>query len=388
MISRTVEAQLRASYERRRLMAKPGGSAAGRSNTAMAEQGWSLPGTAERIRMKKPQRPGDWRPCVASIPNGESPVPENQSPGEPTAAGALASRPEETQPSRPPEGLAAAASAHHDDRPRSRRLPKKILRPVILAALGGVLFIVALILYPSPSESPTPSYVTIETTSTVSVGIIGYQVSQVTPSIAKVVIEIILPTGVTYPPGEAPVLKLSLYLPPGTAFRTCPSDFCTLLGGNYYQWAETLDFSSETPGGGTSSGEAIATFFVRAHSFGYGTDGINASAAIPQVFYQGPGSPALEVAYFNATSADSYDWSAFPAEEVNANLAFWDEPLTSGVAPGRVAVGIDHASETRANNETFIAGALIGLAGGALLSAVQEALHANDNSAPENSPAA
>ena len=321
---------------------------------------------------------------MASIPNGESQVPKNQSPGEPTATGALASRPEESQPSQPPVSPVAAASAH---RPRSRRPPKKILRPIILTVLSGVLFLVALILYPSPSESPTPSYATIETTSTLSIGIIGYQVSQVTPSIAKVVIEIILPTGVTYPPGKAPVLKLSLYLPPGTAFRTCPSDFCTLLGGNYYQWAETLNFNSGISGGGTSPGEAIAAFFVRAHSFGYGTDGINASAAIPQVFYQGPGSPALEVAYFNATSADSYDWSAFPTEEVSGNLAFWDEPLTSGVAPGRVAVGIDHAGETRANNETFFAGALIGLAGGALLSAVQEALHANDDSVPENGPA-
>jgi len=61
------------------------------------------------------------------------------------------------------------------------------LRPIILAVLGGVLFLVALILYPSLSESPTPSYATIETTSTVSIGIMGYQVSQVTPSIAKVV---------------------------------------------------------------------------------------------------------------------------------------------------------------------------------------------------------
>jgi hypothetical protein len=229
--------------------------------------------------------------------------------------------------------------------------------------------------------------VTIETTSTVSIGIIGYQVSQVTPSIAKVVIEIMLPTGVTHLPGQAPVLELSLTLPPGTAFRTCPSDFCTLLGGNYYQWAEPLNFNSEIPEGGTSTGEAIAAFFVRAHSFGYATDGINASAAIPQVFYRGPGSPALEAAYFNATSANSYDWSAFPTEEVNSNLAYWDEPLTSGVAPGRVAVGIDHASETKASNETFFAGALLGLAGGALLSAVQEALHANDDNVPKNSPA-
>ena len=162
---------------------KTGGSAVGRIRR-LQRQGWLLPGTAERIRMKKPRRPGDWRRCMESIPNGESQVAKNQSPGEPTVTGALASSPEESQPSRPPASPAAAASAH---RPRSRRLPKKILRPIILAVLGGVLFLVALILYPSLSESPTHSYATIETTSTVSIGIIGYQVSQVTPSIAKVV---------------------------------------------------------------------------------------------------------------------------------------------------------------------------------------------------------
>ena len=52
--------------------------------------------------------------------------------------------------------------------------------------------------------------------------------------------------------------------------------------------------------------------------------------------------------------------------------------MTGGRIPGRAAVGINHAEQTTDDNKTFVAGALIGLAGGALLSAVQEALHAND----------
>jgi hypothetical protein len=120
------------------------------------------------------------------------------------------------------------------------------------------------------------------------------------------------------------------------------------------------------------------TFLIRAHDFGYVSDGINASAAIPAVTYLGQGSPLLETAYYDATAVTSYDWSALQPEFENGTTALWDEPLVSGATQGRIAVGIDHANETKDNDKTFIAGALIGLAGGALLSAVQEALHAND----------
>ena len=51
--------------------------------------------------------------------------------------------------------------------------------------------------------------------------------------------------------------------------------------------------------------------------------------------------------------------------------------INSGHIPDVVATGINHASEARDNDLTFLAGALVGVAGGALLSAIQEALHAN-----------
>ena len=82
----------------------------------------------------------------------------------------------------------------------------------------------------------------------------------------------------------------------------------------------------------------------------------------------------------------SYDWSSFPTSAINNSDAAWTIATTSSVSgrqavastPGRVAVGINHARQASDNDKTFVAGALLGLAGGAILSAVQEALHARD----------
>jgi hypothetical protein len=98
---------------------------------------------------------------------------------------------------------------------------------------------------------------------------------------------------------------------------------------------------------------------------------------LPQVQYKGPGSPQFSVGYY-IPSASSYDWSSFPALYANDIRAVWLEQLTNGQAFGRVAVGINYTNQQRDSLYTFIAGALVGIGGAALLSSVQEALHAND----------
>jgi hypothetical protein len=260
------------------------------------------------------------------------------------------------------------------EKSRSRR--KKILTPIVLALIGGTLILVAIALYPSSNEPSVPSYATIGMSSSFKIGKIEYYVSQVSPSVTEVFVRIVQPIGVRPPPAKASTHSIALFLPPGIAFRTCPEGFCFRQRNQYY-WKEELKFRPVSSGMPSSTGMAFANFFVRAHGFGYASNDVTALAAIPQVFYDGPGSPTLTTAYENASSASSYDWSAFPTESINGTEAVWDEPVASGGAQGRVAVGINHANQTKDNNMTFLAGALIGLAGGALLSAVQEALHAN-----------
>jgi hypothetical protein len=83
-------------------------------------------------------------------------------------------------------------------------------------------------------------------------------------------------------------------------------------------------------------------------------------------------------AQYNISSASSYDWSAFPTLFANSTYAMWDEQVPASMADGKAAIGVDHANQAKDANMTFIAGALLGLAGAAFLVAIQETLHAND----------
>jgi hypothetical protein len=142
--------------------------------------------------------------------------------------------------------------------------------------------------------------------------------------------------------------------------------------------SKTLDFNS-----GFFDTTATVVFPLTAHSFGSDTNGVTAYAALPHVSYQlttssrGPEPPILYSEY-QITSPNSYDWSTFPPESRGSSSATWEEFLTSttnGEVAGRVVPGIDHGRQSSDANWTFIAGALLGLAGGAILSAVQELLH-------------
>jgi hypothetical protein len=274
---------------------------------------------------------------------------------------------------------AAADSARHDDA-RRRWRSKKFSKPLILAGIGVVFLLGALWLYSSPAELPAPSFATIQLKSSFSISGIRYDVSQPSPSIAKITIYVELPGNVVRTPAKAPAADLWLEVPPGITFETCPPDACRFdPNDKEYTWLQTLDFKYEDPD--DNSGEAIATFSVKAHSFGYAYNDINASAAIPRVVFLGPGAvqPVLYTEY-DVAAANSYQWSTLQPQLINANEVRWDEPVTSA-AQGIVAVGVNDANQTRDNTETFISGALIGLAGGALLAAIQEFLHRNDDAA-------
>jgi len=262
----------------------------------------------------------------------------------------------------------------------SRRPWKKILTPIVLALIGGGLVLWAVVLYRSPSEPSATPFATLEVKSLSEVGKIAYRVTPESPSITRISAEIQLTFGTRGRPAKFSDQYIIVYLPPGVTFQTCPQGYCTFLRQrNQYESYLPLKFKTVTSGLPKPTEEAVADFFVRADGFGYSFNAITALAAIPQVFYEGPGlQPTLTTAYDNAPDASSYDWSAFPPEASNSIGAVWDEPVVSGATQGRVAVGINHANQEKENKETFIAGALLGLAGGAFVAAAQEALHPKD----------
>jgi hypothetical protein len=252
-------------------------------------------------------------------------------------------------------------------RPLRRR---KVLVPAVLAALGLVLLLVAIGLYPSQGQPPGPPYSFLKVITSFPVAIIEDSPVQLTPTTAEIKVTLRLPLGTQAPPPGSPPARVVVAPPDDVRFVTCPSGCQRASSGSGETWTRLLEFRP-----GQDGGQATAVFPVRARSLGVAANGLTAAAALPDVRYQGPGTPAL-VSSFVIPSGSSYDWSSNPqVAAIPAGVVF-QEDITGGVAAGRDAVGINHAAQADQGNRTFVAGVLLGLAGGALLGAVQEALHA------------
>ena len=273
-----------------------------------------------------------------------------------------------------PEGPAPGA---HDN-PRSaagagkRWWRKPVFRPIVLGAIGLVLLLISFLLYPRTTELPSPAFPRLALSAPFTVAFIDYSVVQVSPAVAEMKISVVLPTGTPGPPADASPAVLSVAPPLGTGFRDCHPPACGVRGTGVTSasiWAERLTFRPVN-----ATGTATADFFVNARSFGETSNGVDAAAAIPEVIYEGQGNPILLTAY-RLRSASSYDWSSLPAAAVTGTVAAWQQDLASGDTAGRTAVGVDHAAQTGDDIKIFVAGALLGIAGGAIVAAVQEAMH-------------
>jgi hypothetical protein len=280
----------------------------------------------------------------------------------PKSLAAKDSVPESPDESRPSE------SATH-----SRSRLRKILTPLILSILGLVLLAVAAVLYPRSTEISAPAYPQVVVFTKFGITSINYRIAQVSPATAEIFITADRP--LPGPRASTQPANVTVNLPPGITFRNCTCDLGVF--GSYAIGPLTFNHL----------GDASVAFFVKASSFGVTFNGVNAYAAIPEISYSGPGQPEFYIQY-GIPSADSYDWSAFPTAFITNSLVIWKETLSSvspsGLVtatdgtPGRVAVGINHGGESSDDNKTFLAGILAGLAGAAILSAIQEALHALD----------
>jgi hypothetical protein len=175
-----------------------------------------------------------------------------------------------------------------------------------------------------------------------------------------------LPVGTPAPPTNAQAASLGVLLPPGITFHDCPTNCYN--GPPQAFSPRILAFRA---------GQASADFFVNAPNFGTAFNGTDAAAAMPEVDYHGPGAPKMNV-FYNIPSAGSYDWSSFPAVSASNGTAFWKVDLSNGDTAARVAFGINAGAQANHGTKVFIAGAIFGLAGAGILSAIQELLHIRD----------
>jgi hypothetical protein len=274
-----------------------------------------------------------------------------------------------------------AASPSAATRPtRSRR--KKILVPVVLAVIGLGLFAAGWLMYPRRAEPPIPSSDSLEINGVGStrasagyvdshMGIIYYTVQQLHPDIARLIIDVIL-NGASVPHGAQ--VAIQLYRPALTVLRCSPG--CVPGNGSASALARF----------GSLSLTATFNFVVKAHSYGVVANGATATAAFPQVIFTGTQQATMFLYYYGIPAANTYDWSANPPLHISKSLTEWDEtlapsppgaqlPRSGEITNGRVATGIDHAAQQQDSNFTLAAGILFGIGGGALVAAVQEALH-------------
>jgi hypothetical protein len=269
------------------------------------------------------------------------------------------------------------------DAKRVRRPRKKIVIPVVFAVVGVILTIAAVGLYflSTPGQLNAPSYATVELKSSFPIAELRYEVSpdKISSAVTDIRVFAQLPNNVLDTPAKATAAMLYLQLPSGVSFTTCPAGCSIDKNAGAYVWSVPLNFSDENTT--SDSGVATASFAVRAVGFGYAANGSDAAAAIPQAAYLGPGSSTLELytGYANVGAPDAYDWSGLPPQQANDDEIVWAEGVPAGGVPGVIDAGVNDTAQTQDGYKIFIAGALIGLAGGALLAALQEALHANDD---------
>jgi hypothetical protein len=288
---------------------------------------------------------------MSEVHNPQSPLPADREPGD---------LDHENRPNDPAADPPHSSGEHK--RPRWRRF----WTPIALTILGLGLFAFALFLYPSePTEAPTPAYSRLGLAATFPINDIVYDVYQISPVVAKIQVTAFTSENTLRLPAAKRNAVLIFSPPPGINFRNCSSPGCT-ESAPYAQWSVRLTFNA--------SDSASADFFVKASSFGVAGNGLTASAAIPDVILQDPKTSVL-LAGYEISNASSYDWSAFPTNRVGKSYALWQEALADGDTPGRAAVGINYARQSSDSNKTFFAGALLGLAGAAILSAVQETLN-------------
>lgn len=315
---------------------------------------------------------------MPGISSRGDPASESAQPGDgaETQAGSPPSVPQ-SRKAQPRPGPPADAG---NGQPGNRLFRKKVVTPIVLAFTGVALGLIAYAVYPSRTQLPVPTYTTLHLTSDVTIDTLTYRVYQVHPSTAEVKVSVLVSPNTALPaPGSQPP-SLTVFLPIG---MTCPQSPCFRQKGGNNGWYQVLTFHrsigpGSLPNESSAGIYAFADFTVKAKVFGVTSDGATASAAIPKLHYTGPGSPTL-ITQYQIPSANKYDWSTFPPAFSSSSEAQWLEQMNGNSVLFDVdAAGTNHIAETRDSDLTFLAGVLLGVGGGALVAAGQEALHIKD----------
>jgi hypothetical protein len=178
---------------------------------------------------------------------------------------------------------------------------------------------------------------------------------------------------------------VALSLPRGVKIPACSEQFCHHpLGGDTLVFL-TLNFSStgtlppyfSSPEGPKRAARVTQSF--NAQQFAWDANGVSAVVQLPSVHLRnersrgGSDAPLVLVTYYLRPAG--YDWTGGPRPTLtHTDSVSWVQALPALTNPVLVSA-TNPAAQQHAAFMTFFAGALVGVAGGGLIGAVQEAIH-------------
>jgi hypothetical protein len=302
----------------------------------------------------------DTREPDGTVPADEGQVPHRSSSDSREPDGTVPA--DEAETASPDVRMLARALAEALADKERKPLWRRILLPLSLGAFVVVPLLLTICIYPRPPGSlDNLGPVKLKITTTATVTLVEYVV---TNSDVEVIVYA-KPTG----PKRASPSEAVIRIAPGWVDPTWPTTLMTGLPAT-----APASFAPSPPAlsWDKSPGPFVASahFDMGPNERGLAYNGLNAVVAIPEVVIPGPReNPELHVSY-DIPSDASYDWSPGPPQ----TAAEWSSHLTRADTPGQMFFGTDHGREDSDNLHIFLAGALIALAGAAILAALQEGL--------------
>jgi hypothetical protein len=302
----------------------------------------------------------------------------------------------------------AASQPTVDEGPIGKFYFKRYRGTWILLSLFVIVISLAFLIYPRRSAIYRPQPFVVQVQADVPVTDIGVSVVKQAPKQFNlgVVVDTVSPDR----QGSVSV-TVDATLPSPVTRQSCAAPHCSassisnivasedfFAGEAYYVKDDVTATKFTTTADGHADWRSIANLVVDAPAFAWDENGLDVEAQLPEVQLSDPheslNGPNVAIAYYLPSG---FDWTGGPSP-VYANTFHMPGAY---LAPGGAMVwvqsvkdlpnpipasGTDNSAAALDSTRTFISGALLGIAGGALVGAIQETTHKKRRLGPRNGP--
>lgn len=285
-------------------------------------------------------------------------------------------------------GSQQVVSAQDSDEKRSKPRPKRYRKTIVLLIIFVATVAIAFFVYPRHATvyRPQPFKVTFYIDEKVA----SLNISVLKQPSGEYTLGIDIATDAQKSADNARFAVVSLELPTPVTSDSCKKYSCssTLDNSSLFPGREyvtyTADFSKQAPG--KQFWIAHKLFTINAPVFAWNENGLDVEGQLPSVQLlnshggKSSNNPSVQILY--TLSDASYDWTGGPSPEYTHVFstdsphgveASWNLPVTELNNPTPVS-GQDNSAIAWDNLRIFVAGALVGIAGGAFVGAIQEAI--------------